>query len=247
MNIIDDFVGFTRYCSQNEGDGEKLVKGILLFYITEAEINKRLVSKQEKMKLYAVWLVNHANEWGFDKERKESFAEMISMLKEHIGTLSKDDAQKYLALRNMATSERVLLKGREPNIFERYLIDNENRLPSLAEKITVDKPIFSMETIAKVYNICNGKQWESVSEQFLFTCLNAPQTSKLILKRGEKDRFFHLIKALTDKITNKETKKDWIFQVENVYNGGKRRINRKQLNTVDSGENGDFIDSLNAL
>ena len=247
MNIIDDFVGFTRYCSQNEGDGEKLVKGILLFYITEAEINKRLVSKQEKMKLYAVWLVNHANKWGFDKERKESFAEMISMLKEHIGTLSKDDAQKYLALRNMATSERVLLNGREPNIFERYLIDNENRLPSLAEKVTVDKPIFSMETIAKVYNICNGKQWESVSEQFLFTCLNAPQTSKLVLKCGEKDRFFCLMKVLSDKITNRETKNNWILQVEKVYNGGRRRINKKQLKTEDSGINVDFIDSLNAL
>ena len=247
MNIIDDFVGFTRYCSQNEGDGEKLVKGILLFYITEAEINKRLVSKQEKMELYLTWIVNYASEWGFEEEQRSVFSEMIVMLKEHIGSLSEGEAKKYLALRNMAASERNLLNGREPNIFERYLMVNEHRLPVLAEKGTVDKPVFSMETIAKVSNICNGKQWNEVSEQFLFTCLNSPQTSKLVLKRGEKDRFFCLMKVLSDKITNRETKNNWMLQVEKVYNGGRRRINKKQLKTEDSGINVDFIDSLNAL
>ncbi len=247
MNIIDDFVGFTRFFAQNKHNEKKLAMGIYFFYITESEINKRLVSKREKMELYLTWIVNYASEWGFEEEQRSVFSEMIVMLKEHIGSLSEGEAKKYLALRNMAASERNLLNGREPNIFERYLMVNEHRLPVLAEKGTVDKPVFSMETIAKVSNICNGKQWNEVSEQFLFTCLNSPQTSKLVLKRGEKDRFFYLMNVLSDKIAGREIKRDWISHIEKVYNAGKRRINRKQLDTVNSEENSDFVKSLEGL
>lgn len=247
MELLKDFVVFTRYTEKYKNDIEKLISLFIYFYTTEIKSGNEMISEERKMEMYFDWLVNYSGDYGFDKIQREYVQEMIGLTKEHISSLSKDEAKKFLDKKNLSTYEIKILNGFKLSVFDKYLMDNENRLISFAETKRIETPLFSMEIIAKIHKICNGKQWENVSEQYLYTCINNPQSSKLELLNSEKDRFFHLIGVLSKKINDKDSRKNWISQIEKVYNAGIRRINKKKLDTLCSAENSEFADSIQDL
>ncbi|OCW92893.1 hypothetical protein A9168_13790 [Macellibacteroides sp. HH-ZS] len=247
MELIKDFICFTRYTEKYKNDTERLKHLIVFFYTTEVKFGNEMVSKERKMKLYVQWLVNYSGDFGFGKIQREAIQEMIGVTKEHISSLSKDEAKKFLDKKSLSIYENKILNGHEPSVFEKYLMDNETRLTSFAETKRTEAPLFSMGIIANVYKKCNGEQWEEVSEQYFYTCINNPQSSKLEVLKLEKDRFAHLIKVLSEKIKDKDSRKNWISQIEKVYYEGKSRINKKKLDTLCSAENREFADKIKDL
>lgn len=247
MESIKEFVVFTMYFEKYKNDFEKLKHALIYFYTTEVKYGNIMVSEGRKMKLYVQWLVNYSGDFGFGKIQREAIQEMIGVTKEHISSLSKDEAKKFLDKKNLSIYENKILNGHEPSVFEKYLMDNETRLTSFAETKRTEAPLFSMEIIANVHKKCNGEQWVEVSEQYLYTCINNPQSSKLEVLKLEKDRFAHLIKVLSKKIKDKDSRKNWISQIEKVYYEGKSRINKKKLDTKCSAENVEFEDKIKDL
>lgn len=108
--------------------------------------------------------------------------------------------------------------------------------------------VFSANVMDKIYCLCNGEQWNTITKESMKQAFAFPKTYGMafIVKRNEKGRFLELLRQLEKLLSSSEIRKEWESQWKIVLkmNSG---LNKKSLNIIDSERNRNFQASLKQI
>ncbi|MBS5203405.1 MULTISPECIES: hypothetical protein [Bacteroides] len=167
-----------------------------------------------------------------DKNNKEYYAKMIAYYLEHSASIDfdldtafrKNDGLFPYDDATLCVVELVLHIYR---LFFMCNVDMNNYLkrftiPNLiSEKENSDNSIiFDEILISKVYNKCNGKQWENISkDDFINIIKSNGENNSLKIKDKEINRTKCIFKAIACRIEDREKRKLWIEGIKkHIFN-----------------------------
>jgi len=188
-----------------------------------------------------------------------------TVLERRVNTLKDEYDKEKTILNNLYEKKKILEDERRSvpeDIFKLINLKCHALLP-VVEKY-YNKPLekeeeqskrtdlfLSMSLSSQIYKLCNGIQFEPMSELDFFESLNLHKKSNpLKVRKNEKVRVCYLINQLSERIDNKEKRSEWIeamLRVCGIEPDYYRSKYREPISDLPSKKNKEFAEALKEI
>ena len=177
------------------------------------------------------------NEYNNEKEKLNKLYDEKNQIKDLIRNIP-DDIFKLIAQK----SESLI------SIVQKYLEEPQKSIETINGEKTM--AYFPMSLVSSIYEVCNGKQFEEMSEIEFFHSLNLyPNYKPITPKKGEKTRICYLINQLSNTLSQ-EKKVQWlkdILKLVGIDYSFYRAKYRDAVGDLPSEANQEFAESLKEI
>lgn len=199
--------------------------------------------------------------WNNERERVEFLEKEEKRIKE----LYKIEQNNLDFLYKQEREFKVYTSNYSENIFNKiydlnftflkslsdYFLDKAEENTNVPKDELVERVYFDMELVSKIHKVCNGVQFENLTEIDFYSLLNLHHSkTKLNIKYGEKERVYFLISKLHKHIETKDDKLEWRTAILEYFKIDFKTYKSKYLapaSETASKESKEFVTEINAI